>query len=111
MSQTGFTPQQKAAILLRDGYTCPMCYRAADEANHRANRGSGGFKGGNRLSNGCAICHECNGRIEDDPEYADLARARGVKLSRYDDPLEADYLHPTWRVMVRLLDSGDFRLV
>ena len=88
---TGFTPEQVAAILLREGSVCAMygaddrCRRHATTANHRKNRGAGGSKLRNGLGNGCAICDRCNGDIESDPEYAELARARGVKLRATDE--------------------------
>lgn len=107
---TGFTPEQKSIILERDGHQCPMCGGRANEANHRANRGAGGYKAGNVLSNGCAICSLCNGRIESDPRYAELARDRGVKLSRYDDPRQEPYLHPMLKIKVWLADDGTYTL-
>lgn len=105
---TGFTPEQKAIVLERDGHKCPMCGHRALEVNHRANRGAGGHKGSNRLSNACAICHDCNGLIESDPAQAELARERGVKLSRYDDPTVIPYLHPIFDMFVLLSDTGEF---
>ena len=105
---TGFTERQKAIVLERDGQKCPICGQRAREVNHRANRGSGGFLAGNRLSNACVICWICNGLIESDPEFADLARSRGVKLSRYADPLAVPYLHPIYGVEVWLDDTGSF---
>lgn len=85
-----------------------MCGKRATVVNHRANRGAGGFQGANRLSNGCAICWDCNDRLEVDPDFAELGRLRGVKLSRYDDPTVCEYLHPGYRMPVLLLDSGDY---
>lgn len=111
MSQTGFTPEQRAIVLYRDFRICPMCGRLADQVNHRANRGAGGYQAGNRLSNACAICWECNGLIETDADTAELARRRGVKLSRDDDPEQVEYWHPFYRLPVLLLDSGDFVFV
>lgn len=111
MSGTGFTPQQKATILFRDGDKCAMCGRRATEANHRANRGAGGHRASNTLANGCAICHECNGAIESDPEAAELARARGVKVSRYEDPALVPYLSPLYGVPVLLDEAGGFAFV
>lgn len=101
----GFPPEQKQIILFRDFQICPMCYRKATIVNHRANRGSGGFEGANTLANGCAICWQCNDKIETDPEYAELARFRGVKISRYDDATTVEYFHPMFR-MWTLLENG-----
>lgn len=112
MSSTGFTPEQKAIALFRDWYKCAMCGAPAREVNHRANRGHGGFRAANVLSNACAICWLCNGLLEDrgsdSTEFGRLAVDRGVKLSRYDDPRTVEYFHPGYRMRVLLLDSGDF---
>lgn len=93
---TGFTPEQKAGILMREGGICamsganPNCRRQATEANHRLNRGSGGTAdrgtGRNGTDNGCALCFVCNGDIEHVPELAEIARHRGVKLIEGDRP-------------------------
>jgi hypothetical protein len=107
---TGFTPEQTATILERDNHKCPICDCRATTANHRANRGAGGHKAGNRISNGCAICWKCNGLIESDPTQAALARELGVKLSRYDNPLEVPYFHPMMRMWVFLADDGSYTL-
>ncbi len=88
-----------------------MCGAVAREANHRGNRGAGGSKRANTLANGCAICHECNGRIEADADYAEQARARGVKLSRYDDPTLVPFLSPLYGILVLLDDAGGFTFV
>jgi hypothetical protein len=81
MGRTGFTPEQVALILLRDGGICAVCGRKADTANHRKNRGAGGRPSLNTLDNGCAICHYCNDLIEQDSVAAADARALGAKLS------------------------------
>lgn len=88
---TGFSREQSQAILDRDG-TCamygsgPQCRGRAEVANHRAGRGMGGSKLANTLPNGCGLCHVCNGEIEADARLAEVARRRGVKLLRTDDP-------------------------
>jgi hypothetical protein len=111
VSTTGFTPEQTATCLFRDGHKCAMCGRRATTANHRANRGAGGHRGSNGLANACAICTDCNGLIESDAALADVARARGVKLSRYDDPTTVPYLSPLYAVPVLLDDLGGFTFV
>lgn len=108
MTTTGFTPAEVAACLHRDGDKCAMCGRRATTANHRANRGAGGFRAANRLSNASASCHECNGLIESDGPLADVARERGVKISKWDDPTEIPYLSPLYNVPVLLDDDGGF---
>lgn len=109
MATTGFTPAQTATILYRDGHKCAMCGHRATTANHRANRGSGGFRGANKISNGCAICDRCNGEIESDPVQQTRAILRGVKISRYADPTVEQYLSPLYGVNVLLDDEGGFQ--
>jgi hypothetical protein len=107
---TGFTPDQNAAILLRDGGICAMigshdgCAGRADTANHRLNRGAGGSKLRNGMSNGCAICHVCNGLIESDSALASVARERGVKLRQGDEPAECRLWSPFFHQWVKLSD-------
>ena len=105
---TGFTVKQKAIILARDGHKCALCGSEAQTVNHRANRGAGGFRAANRLSNGCGICFRCNSDIESIPKVADCARALGVKISKYSDPKETLFLHPVEQVWVYLDDWGSF---
>jgi hypothetical protein len=105
---TGFTPEQKAIVLFRDFKKCPICHEEATEVNHRANRGSGGYKAGNVLSNACAICSTCNGLIESDADTAILARRCGVKLFRDDIPAEIPYLHPFYKMWCLLDDNGNY---
>lgn len=102
--------EQKQIILFRDGNKCPICGKVAREVNHRANRGSGGFRAANTLANACAICWECNGLIESDADYAEKARERGVKISKHDDPREVEYFHPLLSMRVLLQDDGGYRL-
>lgn len=106
MSSTGFTQQQKHVVLERDNHQCPMCMARADTVNHRANRGAGGFRAGNVLSNACAICHSCNGLIESEPELQALAVQLGVKISRYEDPALVPYLHPVFGWVLLEADGG-----
>jgi hypothetical protein len=108
VSVTGFTAEQTRAILNRDGDKCAMCGRRARTANHRANRGAGGFRAANVLSNGCALCHLCNGLIESDGPLAEIARARGVKISKWDDPRAVPYRSPLYDCDVLLDDLGGF---
>ena len=109
---TGFTPAQVAATLLRDGGMCalsgqhPSCTGRADTANHRLNRGRGGSKLRNGMANACAICHHCNGLIEQDAEYATLARHLGVKLREGDTPEQIPLWSPFFRQWVRVDDNA-----
>jgi hypothetical protein len=106
----GFTPDQKRAVLLRDGHRCPVCGLAADEVNHRANRGAGGYKAGNTLANACAICRTCNGLIESNADTANTARHLGVKISRDDDPTRVPLWSPFFHQWVQITDTGLYLL-
>lgn len=103
---TGFSAEQSLVILFRDGHKCALCGHRAQVANHRANRGHGGFLGANVMSNGSALCHECNGRIEADADAAELARVRGVKISKHVDPRTEPYFSPLFERYVYLDDDG-----
>ena len=74
-------------FLDRDGH-CPHCGRTDDTLvpNHRANRGVGGFKAGDKPANIVVLCSRANGLIEADAQEAETARRFGWKISRYDDP-------------------------
>lgn len=104
---SGFAPEQTRTILFRDGYRCCLCGRRAEVANHRINRGMGGRRSLNRLSNGCALCHECNGLIESDAAAARRARELGVKLSDGQDPARISYVSPFYGLPVWPRDDGD----
>lgn len=118
MRRTGFSTQEIAAILMREGHRCSMgCGRRATTANHRLNRKSGGRKNGSELANGCAICFTCNGLIEDDSEKRDDAIRRGVKLEEHQDPATTPMWHPfygDWVLLganLELLGVRDFDAV
>lgn len=112
MTVTGFTPAQVAGCKMRDGEMCvmagilPGCTGRADTANHRLNRGAGGSKMRNGMSNACAICDHCNGLIENDAEAAAEARRRGVKLREGDDPATVPMWHPFYRQMCQPGDTS-----
>lgn len=75
------------AVIARDGDRCviagPHCLGDALYADHRANRGNGGSKVLDSITNLIAACALCNGGKEDaDGEYrADLI-ARGVRIEK-----------------------------
>lgn len=97
-----FTPEQTRAVIFRDLERCalldvsPVCEKRATVANHRSNDGHGGRPGPASLANAVALCGPCNGAIESDPELAEVARARGVKLSRGQDPDAVPFYAPTF---------------
>jgi hypothetical protein len=99
--KSGLTPKAFQKILDRDGGACYHC--ALDDEtlvpNHRANRGHGGSKSANEVSNIITLCSAANFLLESDAEFAALARTYGWKLSRYEDPLVVpvfDYGTATW---------------
>ena len=84
-------PKDFARLVERDGGGCLCCGETeAIAPNHRANRGMGGAGKDswlNQPSNLVTLCSRMNSLIEQDPEYAKLAISRGLKISKYDDPL------------------------
>ncbi len=81
-------PKDFAVVLERDGYRCAHCGCGGDTLipNHRANRGHGGSKVAERLSNVVTMCARANTDIESDAGAAAEARRYGWKLSRWEDP-------------------------
>lgn len=84
-----------AGMTLRDGHLCASC--AVDDEtlvpHHRANRGMGGRKSLDRLSNLVWLCSEDNGLIESDPVAASNARLAGLKISGHDEPSHVPIVH------------------
>lgn len=111
---TGFSSQQRAAILYRELGACSMlgtskdCRGRAEVANHRAGRGMGGSAEANTLENGCPLCWVCNDLIERDPVLAEVARRRGVKVSRHVDPASVPIWSPYYGQWVVYRDGGMF---
>ena len=101
MSATGFTREQVAYILLRDGERCCLCGARATVANHRMNRGAGGRESLNRIDNGCALCWTCNDLIERDWLAAEEARRLGIKL-RDGDPFTTPLWSPFYQLWIIL---------
>ena len=86
------------ALDARDGHRCAwhwegQCDPETFSPHHRANRGAGGRKSLNRLSNLVWLCSEVNGRIESDADAAEAARKRGVKISSFAEPSSVPIYH------------------
>lgn len=106
----GFTIEQVAAVLMRDGGMCMMTGAGSCSnhltANHRLNRKAGGSKLRNGMGNACAICDHHNDRIESDAEAAEVARERGVKLREGQDPEITPMWHPFYRQWTQPTDTA-----
>ena len=109
---TGFTKRQVALMRVRDDNRCAWTGMESDRLipQHRANRGAGGLKAANRLSNGVLLDSLINGQIEDDAVLRAEAIDRGIKISKWDDPLLKPVDHA---VLGRVLldDDGGFTTV
>ena len=84
-----------AALTERDGHRCAWC-GTDDETlvpHHRANRGMGGRKSLDRLSNLIWLCSQENGSLESEPEMAVFARMKGIKISSHDEPSHVPIVH------------------
>ena len=109
---TGFSKRQVALMRVRDDNRCAWTGETSDRLvpQHRMGRGMGGSKAANRLSNGVLLDSLINGQIESDAVLQAEAVRRGVKVSRYANPL----LVPVWLVAhgwVLLDDDGGFTTV
>lgn len=94
-----------AALRARDGDVCAWSGIETETLvpHHRANRGAGGFKGADRLSNLVLVDSIANGRFESDLQKK--AQLLGFKISRYADPESIPLFHKVhgW---VLLKDDG-----
>lgn len=99
-----------AALRERDGDVCAWTGLETDRLvpHHRANRGAGGFKGADRLSNLILVDSVVNGRFENDLQRR--AQLLGFKISRYSDPEAISLFHKVhgW---VLLKDDGSMEIL
>ena len=81
------------ALRARDGDVCAWSGVETETLvpHHRANRGAGGFKGADRLSNLVLVDSIANGRFESDLQKR--AQLLGFKISRYADPESIPLFH------------------
>ena len=109
------TPKALVRRLIdRDGWSCAWHGKDCDPetlvVQHRANRGMGGRKSLNRLSNLILLDSHTNGLIESHAPTASEALARGIKISSYAEPSEVRIDHAT-HGLVWLNDDGTFKPV
>lgn len=92
----------RSLVFKRDG---GMCWHCGTEeglnVHHRANKGMGGSKLLDRMSNLALICNEFNVSMESYLPHAREARNRGIKISREAIP---------WEVPIKRFDSREFLL-
>lgn len=88
------------ALDARDGHACSWHWAGACDTDtlvphHRMNRGHGGSRNGDVLSNLVWLCSGMNGLIESDAELARRARRRGIKVPRngWFDAADVPILH------------------
>jgi len=98
------------AIEQRDGgrvcawYEPHPCDPATVVPQHRQG-GAGGPRSKHRLSNVIWLCSPINGLIEDNSDWAEMARKLGVKVQLGYDPAEIPVTYPDGR-LYRLDDGG-----
>lgn len=108
----GFTQSQKKKIMERDGYLCvPHAGTCGGGlvVHHRANRGMGGRKSADTLSNGLTVCSDWNARVEADSALAEQARGYGWKIPTSWPPEHASIYYPVLGRNFYLDDDGGMR--
>jgi hypothetical protein len=107
MSGSGFTVAQMKALRERDGNRSAWTGQESETLvpQHRANRGMGGRRSLNRLSNAVLIESDINGAIESDPAMQAEAVRRGIKIGGHVDPSTVPVEHAV-HGLVLLDDAG-----
>ena len=104
--------KKRRLVYERDGFRCaaegPHCQRFTNlTIQHRINRGMGGSKRRDSLSNLLTLCAACNGLLESDAEFAERGRDQGWKLYSWEIPTMVP-LFVTWsRQWLLLNDEGE----
>jgi len=100
------------AITARDGHRCAWSGQDTDTLvpHHRANRGSGGYKAGDGIANLVWLDAHINGEIESVSEMAEIARGRGIKISKFSTPAEQPIDHAV-HGLVTLNDDGTWTAI
>ncbi|MDR0593725.1 MAG: hypothetical protein LBG60_10820 [Bifidobacteriaceae bacterium] len=94
----------------RDGHRSAWTGQDAETLvpHHRVNRGMGGRPSLDRIENLVWLESDINERIEADPEWARIARERGIKLASWQRP-EAMVIDHAVHGKVLLTDAGQVR--
>lgn len=90
------SPALRRALDKRDGHRCAwhiLCNEDSLVPHHRSNRGMGGDKSKDRLSNLVWLCSMTNGLLEADSATAKRGRQLGIKLSLHADPAREPIRH------------------
>lgn len=98
-------------LRVRDKGVCAYTGLASDRLvpHHRANRGMGGARSSDALSNLVLVDSLINGRFEDDLQR--LAQERGFKISRYALPGSIPLFHAGYGSWVLLDDEGKVQIL
>ena len=112
---TGTPKTLLKALDTRDGHRCAWhppgeCNTETLTPQHRANRGMGGRKSLNRLSNLVWLCSEMNGLIESHAGVAREALERGIKISSHAEPSAVRIRHAVHGLVVLDDDGGITRV-
>lgn len=84
----GISSALMAALLERDGHRCAWAGMEGEDLvpHHRSNRGMGGDRSKNRLSNIVFLPSLVNSLLESDPSWQAEAKRRGIKISGFANP-------------------------
>lgn len=96
-------------VFERDGYMCVDCGTMSMlTIQHRVNRGMGGSKNLDRMSNLITMCVTHNGLLESEAEYAERGRKYGWKVHRNRTvaPEDVPVFYRALRTWVYLGDDG-----
>lgn len=89
------TDKIRRQVFERDDWACAACgTNQGLTVHHRANRGLGGSKKMDMLSNLLTLCAHHNGLLESDPKFAEIGRHHGWKISKWESPEARPVLYP-----------------
>lgn len=89
------TDKIRRQVFERDNWACTACATGEGlTVHHRANRGMGGAKSMDMLSNLLTLCAHHNGLLESDAQFAEIGRHNGWKISKWESPQDRPVLYP-----------------